>query len=199
MDLVEARKMENPGASPDTERTFTVDPRLYVSPERAPVGTTVTVTGTGLKPGETSIYLAGRRMAVGLATYKGELSASFDVPQIPSGDYELETKPPSRTANLTVIRSLQIMPKQGRGPATVKGEGFPAFAKISIFTNDLEIFTVPHELLTDATGGFTAIITMPSDEAGDYAVLARDGAGCASARFRLVYPPGEHGGSATTS
>jgi len=84
--------------------------------------------------------------------------------------------------------SIDLTPSSGFAAATVVGSGFSTNSKVTITWDGTNIPTVPSPLITDANGNFTALISVPTQNAlGSHTVKAADEAGIeASATFTVI-------------
>ncbi len=182
------------GAGTDDGRRFVVTPRLRLSPDTAVVGSEIALVATGFPPGEVKISLEGAQVACGGTDSKGTLYARFRLPPFPSGQYKVRAEPFASTmyegvsAVLTVIPALVLSPSRGIGLTTVRGTGMAAGAEVRLFARDQELPAVPAAVATDRHGSFTVILTMPSDQAGEYEITAQTGDVTAAVTFTMVYP-----------
>jgi len=180
------------GSDP-TLTTFKVAPRLSVSPTAGPVGTEVTLSGSGLAPGGISVWLDDKEVAAVNTDNKGNLEVSFSFPARVSGDHRITTKPISAEGAFTVIPNLVISPERGIGVTTLCGTGFPGNSEVIVSADGKELPAVPLHVVTDPGGSFTAIITLPSNTAGDYTTSAKSGSDTASASYVMVDTQGAQG------
>jgi hypothetical protein len=84
---------EDTTASSVSDASFTVEPKISISPTSCGVGCLVTVTGTGFEQSETGIKVSfsGDDIKTGIsATSKGSWSTSFNVPVIHSGEHTVD-------------------------------------------------------------------------------------------------------------
>jgi len=96
-------------------------------------------------------------------------------------------KPPIRPASISLSWS------EGVGAMTVIGNNFYPNVEIVLFCNNEEIGTVPHKVLTDELGQFTALMTAPP-KPGKYVLKVVDAEGrTAKASFRVLDLTGPRG------
>jgi len=98
---------------------------------------------------------------------------------------------------------LTLTPDSGFAATTITGTGFHHNSEIAITWNGTQITTVPYPLTTDATGNFTAIVSVPTQDTPDiYNVTATDEGGITiTTTFTVVDmtgPPGESGEQGVT-
>ena len=151
-----------------------------------PVGTTVTLTGTGFTTGETYTVTFGfgstfAQLVVNTTTITvgTAFTTSFSVPAVPRGTYTIRTTG-STSGNIdtvfTVTPSVTLSATSGYVAAsfTVTGSGFSASTTATIYFDTTSKATPT----TSAYGGFTATtITVPETYAGSHTVKARDSIG----------------------
>jgi len=168
--------------------TFTVGPGISLDPTSGSPGQSITVTGGGFVAGESPIKILfdGEELETGIeAGNRGQWEESFDVPEMPAGEYEVtaeghQTKNvPARTFN--IVPGIDLSPDEGHVGmnVTATGMGFAANAQISIFYDDIE---VPAEFMTTTNttnekGTFEAILAVPESRHGPRQVTAEDGEG----------------------
>ena len=92
---------------------------------------------------------------------------------------------------------LTLTPDSGFAATTITGSGFHHNSEITITWNGTQITTVPYPLVTDATGNFTAIVSVPTQNTpGIYNVTATDEGGTTiTTTFTVVDMTGPQGES----
>jgi len=102
-----------------------------------------------------------------------------------------------RTMTINLVRStiLTLTPTSGFATVIVAGSGFSPNSKVSITWGNVKIPTVPSLLFTDTNGNFTALISVPTQNApGVHTVRATDESEIgASATFTVVDMTGPQG------
>ena len=178
------------GSSPNF--TFTVSPKITISPTSGAVGDTVTVSGTGFAAGSptVTIYFDTTAMTTAATNSSGTFpSTTFAVPSSSRGSHIIKAQDASSnqaTATFTVGQKITINPTSGPSgtPVTVIGNGFAASQTITIKYNGTAVVTTPSPVTTGSTGGFTAQFNVPVLAAGPYVVEASDtSANSATANF----------------
>jgi len=93
------------------------------------------------------------------------------------------------------VPTLTLTPSSGFAATTVVGSGFSPNSTVSVTWDGTQIPTVPSPLITDANGNFTAIISVPTQNAtGAHTVKAIDVLGIkANATFTVVDMTGPQG------
>lgn len=173
--------------------TFTVSPKITVTPTSGGVGDTVTVSGTGFAANSASVTIYFDSATVGTATttnaYGTFSGVTFAAPSSSRGSHTIKAQDYSgnyATATFTIAQKITITPTSGVAgtTVTVTGNGFSPSRTITITYNANLVTTTPTTITTDSTGGFTAIsFTVPAGLAGTYPVEASDGTYGASANF----------------
>jgi len=179
----------------ESSATFTVEPEMAISPTSGEKGSQVTVTGTGFG-GEQDITITfnGATVTTDETDDYGSFSASFDVPDVNAGTYDVEVEDEgdnNLTSTFTIAKStvIAINPVTNEAsPANVgmniavSGTGFKANAPITITDTTSGI------LLTTATstadGAFQATFTAEGN-AGQHIVTASDGTDTLQVTFTM--------------
>lgn len=88
----------------------------------------------------------------------------------------------------SVVRSIALAPSTGFASTTIAGSGFSYNSRITITWDGTTIPSIPNAVTTDATGNFTALISVPTQSApGAHTVNATDASGnWATATFTVV-------------
>jgi len=133
------------GGSIEASATFTVTGSIAVSPTSGPVGTTITITGSGFAAhAKGYVTLAGASKAV-LTSATGTFATTLTAPSVSGGDYSVRGDIPSggsieASATFTVTTSgttasITLSPASGKVGRilTVTGSGFAAMAIARIF------------------------------------------------------------------
>ncbi|MGD0478432.1 MAG: IPT/TIG domain-containing protein, partial [Nitrososphaerales archaeon] len=184
--------------------TLTVTSSITLSPTYGPVGTSVTVTGTGFSVSTKigSITIAGGTIATQTCTTKttsptGAFTCTFTVPPDTAGAHlvtvsgsDIGTVPgDTASATFTVTSSITLSPTSGpvSTTVTVTGAGFAATSTITIKFSGAAQTTVPAWVTTTAAGAFSATFVVPASPTGAQTVTATDASGdTASATFTVT-------------
>lgn len=91
--------------------------------------------------------------------------------------------------------TITLTPSTGFASATIVGSGFSNNSVITITWDGKTIPTIPNPLITDTTGDFTAMISVPTQTTpGDHTINATDATGTwATATFTVVNMTGTQG------
>ena len=177
--------------------TFTVISAISLSPTSGSVGSTVTITATGMhsssavtaKFGSTAVTLS-----TSTTTSTGGLLATFTVPSAVAGaqTVTLTDNTNSPTASFTVTPAINLSPSQGATSVKVKvtGNGFAANSAVTIQFDG----TTVNSTTSTSTGAIPSsgvIFTVPSSAiVGSHTVTATDGSSnSASATFIVTGTP----------
>ncbi|MGB9841267.1 MAG: beta strand repeat-containing protein [Candidatus Bathyarchaeales archaeon] len=171
--------------------SFTVTPKITLSPLRGIPGDTVTVTGTGFSGtpilrNVTITFLNGTYSTVVAAVNAsslGSFSVNFTVPTVAYGVYTVnatdQASPPNSAAmNFTVGAAITISPAAGATGAVVSvtGRGFSKTANIPVtITVGGVTASQVSPIKTNADGTFSGQIIIPKLAAGVQTVNASDG------------------------
>lgn len=93
------------------------------------------------------------------------------------------------------LRNIALSPCSGFASTTITGSGFSNNSKATITWDGTTIPSVPSSVITDTTGGFAALISVPTQiTPGDHIVNATDESGnWATATFTVVNMTGPQG------
>ena len=169
--------------------SFTVTPLLTVSPNRGPVGTSVTLQGAGFVSEGTVTVTLGGTTACSLPTLAtGSFSCTFRVPAIPYGIHSFQGADgvgDSASATFTVLPQLALSPMSGPvgTQVTFNGSGYPANAGVTVTWASGAICSAT----TTGTGSFSCAAAMPAATVGPHAFTAKnDSSSSASANFTVT-------------
>ena len=158
---------------------FTIIPKVSISPKKGPVGTAVTVTGSGFSAGYTvNAYIGGKALGSALSDSTGAVTVTGTVPTLDAGAQDVTGKDlagyltsAATKAAFTVTPTLTLSPSTGLGGSyvSVSGSGFEAFDTVSMqfagvpwlsptaaaytFTADVEGKIGPTNLVVPASAG----------------------------------------------
>jgi len=164
-----------------SDRTFTVNPLLTVTPSSGTIGTQVTVTGTGFAASEGNIVVTfdNRSLRSGItASTKGRWTTTFEVPASPGGPHTIAAYGNSTSASalapatFNIIARITISPTSGAVGDTVSVTG-QSFGANETGINILYDGTpVASNIRASATGDWTATFTVPPSPTGNHRVGA---------------------------
>ncbi len=173
---------------------FTVTPQISISPDFGPIGTVVTVTGTGFD-GSSAITIMFKDIDVTpdpapVTNEVGSLTASFEAPPAPAGDHTVTVTDAAGNSASDVFTLLGITvsidPTAGPVGTLVSVSGTQATpgGLVAIWWDDVEVDTVTAE----GDGTYSYDLTVPPSVAGAHTVTAEDVASTniASETFTLL-------------
>jgi len=180
--------------------TFTVEPKIAVGATEGKKGDTVEVTGTGFG-GEVGvdISLDGSVVGSGETNESGSFTASFEVPDIEKGSYELKVEDDDGnqcTAAFTVFIATKVTinpvttqasPGHVGTDITISGVGFEPNTDVIITYETTP--TVVATTTTDADGAFSATFKAPKSKSGEHTITASDGTNSLTMTFYMESTP----------
>lgn len=173
--------------------TFQVTAGISLDRSTAFVGDTVAVTGSRFSTGERGIQILfdGQAVVTDIrANSEGEWEASFDVPEMPTGEYTVTSEGDQTSkedvGGLTfkIEPEIVLSPSEGYVGAnlTVTGHGFVADETVDIMYDGGVIATTD----TDNNGHFEASLPVPESRHGEHQIAAGyDGQNHANAQFTM--------------
>lgn len=176
--------------------TFTVSPRVWLSPTSGVAGSTDTITGSGFAPGSAITAAVGGTsvaLADGSSDASGSVSATFTVPDQPPGAHDVvATDGAGNSASAvystdTPLLSLSVTSGHVGDSVQITGSGFPENAAVSA-TYDGAARPLYGSATTDASGAIPEglAFTVPASTAGAHTVQLAVGAGSVSATFTVT-------------
>ncbi|MFP3951977.1 MAG: IPT/TIG domain-containing protein [Candidatus Bathyarchaeia archaeon] len=181
-------------------------PKITATPHRGLPGNTIEVEGTGFTASEGDddqeiVLMLKNGDTIPLPTSPttpetdelGSFSASFDVPDIPYGEYTLwatDDLSVTATTAFTVGASITLDPKKGPAGsvATVEGVGFTPYdtiTKSGISLDGHDVGIVGNQIEVEGDGEFEGEIVIPSLPVGTYMLNVSDGEKWADAQFEV--------------
>ena len=167
------------------EAYFTAKPGLIVTPEKGPVGTTVTVTGQGFAKDERGIEL---RYYIGYsyttikanirANARGSWETTFQIPESSKGEHKIDAEVSGSTlyqvkyAIFEVISGISIDKSSGivGDTITITANKFAGYEReIRILFAGQEVVT---DIIADSKGEWEASFEVPEMPTGEYSVTA---------------------------
>ena len=186
-DLIAEDKSNNEGKA-----VFTVEPALTISLTSGIVGDSVTVNGTGFgNKKDVTITFGNTDVATDETSNKGSFEATFNVPSVGPGTYDVKAKDVSNntaSAKFTIATSISISPTTSQASPghvgseiTISGTGFKASSQITItYTTTPIVVATP---TSDDKGAFSATFTIPPSSAGTHTITASDGTSSMNVTF----------------
>jgi len=162
------------GHSPSVE--FEIIPSVQISPASAAVGDKVAVMGLGFKPAdEVSVAIKGEKVAYGITQARGTFTAQFFVPVLTAGTYLVaieDFNKELRWVDLVIVPRISLSKAAGEVGArlTLTGTGYEVRSPV-IMKYDAQTLTA---VVTDDTGAFTMVFTVPVSNGGVHVVTATD-------------------------
>ena len=160
-----------------TEQYFSVIPGVSLASEPAvPPGSTMTVKGRGFEPDQIGIPIDFGSTTVTSATSdsNGSWTATFKVPRVPTGKYQINVGGSSAELDLTmaVIPQINLNRHVGspRELITITGQGFAAQEQEIEVT--LGESVVASDITAGSDGSWSATFIVPALPSGAYPVLA---------------------------
>ena len=160
--------------------SFTVQgTSIWLQPRDGPVGTMVTLDGSGFYASQvvTFSYYPDTQVVLGAeeATSTGEFSYSFAVPESTAGNHRVVAQDDWggwAELNFKVIPTVTIEPESGAigDEVIVTGTGFGNQSRVNIYFNDDRVATSK----TDKYGSLELAFDMPITESGTYDVEIED-------------------------
>ena len=159
---------------------FRVTSEISIDKSAGIVGDTITMTANKFAASEKGIEILfdGEAVATDIkANSEGEWQASFDVPEMPTGEYSVTAEGEQTSKEDVGDLSFEIQPEfilshdQGHVgmDLTVTGRGFPAYEDIIILYDDSQVVIAE----TDDQGSFEASFSVPESKHGEHLVRAR--------------------------
>lgn len=174
------------GTSVISQASFTVLPKLVLSPASAPPGAQVTATGSGFASGKSvTLTWDGDVLATLPSSFttssNGGFTVTFDVPVAQGGDHEVEATAGTLSAVATFDLFLGLSVTPGDGPESPVGAGQTIVLSGWGFTPDDEVEIKLSDITlepasTDSSGAFEAHLTVPSlPRGGRHTIRVTDG------------------------
>lgn len=166
------------------DATFGVTAYMSMDKSSGIAGDTVTITGSRFAVSEQGIKILfdGRELVTGIrANSNGDWQATFQVPEMPAGNYDVTAEGPRTRKEDAGQLSFQIGPYMALSPSeghvgtnvTVTGRGFAVSQTVSVMYDGSQVTTAG----TDDGGNFQAGFTVPGSHYGEHSVTAGDTAG----------------------
>jgi len=172
-----------------------LSPTITLNPSTGPIGTTVTITGTGFAPSiHVVITFDGILVVTNPATVttnsNGEFTASIAVPVSVSGAHTVAANLASKTFTVTSSTAPAITLNPTSGPVgssvNITGTGFDPTSTVTITFGGSTVTTTPFPLTTNNNGEFSATFAVPDSSSGPQTVIATQGSNSASKTFTVT-------------
>ncbi len=177
--------------------TYTISPKLTVTPVTGGVGDQVTVSGTGFAASQVvTVTFDAVAVTTTPATVttntSGSFTATFTIPASSRGAHTVKAQDTSlnaATAIFTVGPKIVLSPTTGPAGITVTivGSGFGASQPVTITYGTTAVTTTPATVTTNTSGGFSCSFTAPAGQAATFTVSASDGIYTATASFVATF------------
>ena len=166
------------------DATFRVTAQMGLDKSSGIAGDTVTMTGSrfGVSEKGIKILFDGRELVTDIkANSQGDWQASFQVPEMPAGNYDVTAEGPQTTKEDAGQLGFRIGPYMALSPSeghvgtdvTVTGNGFAVNQAVSVMYDGNQVTTAE----TDDGGNLQASFTVPEGHHGEHSVTAGDAAG----------------------
>jgi hypothetical protein len=170
----------------DVTRTYTnfvvyQQPHITLNDSDGYVGDPITMTGTVFTPSTTAtIYFGTTTWGTVTVPASGNFTKYLNIPATANGDHTIKVTDysgyDSNSATYTVYEKITISSATGAVGSTtsVTGTGFAASTTVSFYFDEV---ATGGTATTDANGGFTFSLTIPSVSSGSHIIRAQDSAG----------------------
>jgi len=166
------------------DATFRVTAQMSMDKSSGIAGDTVTMTGSRFAVSEKDIKIVfgGQELVTDIrADSNGEWEASFQVPEMPAGNYDVTAEGPQTRKEdagqlgFQIGAYMALSPSEGHvgTDVTVTGNGFAINQDVHIMYDGNQVTTAE----TDDGGNFDATFTVPEGHHGEHSVTAEDAAG----------------------
>jgi hypothetical protein len=166
------------------DATFRVTAQISLDKSSGIAGDTITISGSRYAVGEKGIKILfdGRELVTGIkANSNGDWEASFQVPEMPAGNYDVTAEGPQTKKEDAGQLSFHIGPYMALSPSeghvgtnvTVAGRGFIINQAVSVMYDGNQVTTAE----TDGGGNFQASFAVPEGHHGEHSVMSGDAAG----------------------
>ena len=163
---------------------LSVEQSISISPDKGPVGTSVTVNGTGFRDEEYIIISFDDEEIDTIPSSvttdeNGSFTAAFDVPTCLNRAPEVRASDGRYVATdeFTILAEITLSPTSGSygDTVTVTGSGFRSNRRISVDFDGGDITTMPSSVHSDDTGCFEFEFEVPESTYSTHEIEADDG------------------------
>ncbi|APV45376.1 hypothetical protein Dform_02067 [Dehalogenimonas formicexedens] len=169
-------------------KAFTINQsKIILSPASGPVGTVMTVNGTGFADSVVvGFEFDGTAITGATVTTdtKGSFSKTITITNSPSGVHVITARVTTDAAmfaqaNFTVSSKITVSPTTGKtgDSVTISGTGFYPNGQITLAYDAIALPTAPATLTVLPDGTFSGIFTVPGAVEGSHTIIAADGLG----------------------
>jgi hypothetical protein len=169
------------------EANFEVIPAVTVSPSSGAIGDDLTLSGAGFGGNsDVTVYFSNVMVAVSSSNKYGSFEASFSVPVLESGTYNIEAEDEAdNKASLAFTVASGATLSQAAGSVgtalIVNGVGFKANTIVAISYDDQQVATAA----TGDGGSFSVTFVVPPSPGGPHNVSINDGTNTATCVFTM--------------
>ena len=158
------------------EAEFKVIPSIALSPSSGAIGDEVTVNGAGFGGRvDVAVYFDKAKVSTERTDRHGSFEASFNVPVMPPGNYEIKAEDDDNRskAQFTISAGIDLSQYEGNVGTmlTVSGIGFLVNRGVTVAYDDIQIATAD----TDGNGAFSVTFVIPASIGGDHTITVGDG------------------------
>jgi len=165
---------------------------ILISATSGPVGTTVSVTGSGFTANAafTTYFAYGTSYQVsvdsGIVSSSGTILSSFSVPSVPAGTYtvRVQTSTANAAVSFGVIPSIDLNVSSVivGNQVTVTGTGFRSNRTVTIRFDNSQLASTN----TNSAGRFTTSFATPETFAGTHTITATDGTNTKTVNITII-------------
>lgn len=168
------------------EVDFKVIPSIALDPSSGVIGDEVTVSGAGFGSRvDVAVYFNKVEVAGDRSNRNGSFEASFNVPVMPSGSYEIKAEDDDNRskAQFTISAGIDLSQYEGNVGAmlTVSGIGFLVNRGITVAYDDIQIAIAD----ADGNGAFSVTFVVPASIGGNHTITVGDGTSVVTRIFAM--------------
>lgn len=167
-------------------------PIIELSPSSGPLGTTVSITGSGFAPSVTvTVSYGGAKVATGTSTSSGAFQATFSVPASAQSQSVTAVDSDGNTASeyfAVTVPSVSASPTSGAvgTQVTLTGSGFAPSSSVTVTFDTTKLST---SCTSSGSGDLSCTFTVPTSGTGSQTVTVTDSYGNAATALFLVTAP----------
>ena len=169
------------------EADFKVIPSIALVPSSGAIGDEVTVNGAGFGNRiDVAVYFDKAEVARDRSNRYGSFEASFNVPVMPPGNYEIKAEDDDDNrskAQFTISAGIDLSQYEGNVGTmlTVSGIGFLVNRGVTVAYDDIQIATAD----TDGNGAFSVAFVVPASIGGNHTITVGDGTSVVTRIFAM--------------